>query len=430
MAMSVRPRPYAIGAAAIGAIAAATLMAPLSRGHGAELNVGRPATAPPHTLQLTWADEFNGAAGSPPDPGKWGHDIGGGGWGNQELQYYTNSTRNAAHDGQGHLVITARRENSGRVQLLVRHLPVHLRAAEHGRAVHPGLRPVRGAHQAAARSGHLAGVLDARQQHRQRRLARPAARSTSWRTSAASRPPSTAALHGPGYSGGNSLTGAYTLPGGAFADDFHTFTVDWAPNSLTWYVDGQRYQLPHPGRHPRQPLGVRPSVLPDPQRRRRRVLAGQPGRQHPVPAADGRRLRAGLRRQDSGPGPTGPITGYGGQVRGRQRAPTRPTAPPSSSTTATAPPPSSGPSAPTAPSAPSASAWTSSGGGTANGTKVQLWDCNGSGAQQWRISAAHDIVNPQANKCLDATGWSSANGTRLQIWDCTGGANQKWNAPA
>jgi glucosylceramidase len=67
-----------------------------------------------------------------------------------------------------------------------------------------------------------------------------------------------------------------------------------------------------------------------------------------------------------------------------------------------------------------------SGGGTANGTVVQLWDCNGTGAQQWRVTAASDIVNPQANKCLDATGVSSANGTRLQIWACTGGANQKW----
>jgi hypothetical protein len=44
--------------------------------------------------------------------------------------------------------------------------------------------------------------------------------------------------------------------------------------------------------------------------------------------------------------------------------------------------------------------------------------------------AANDVVNPNANKCLDATGMSSANGTRLQIWACTGAANQKWTAPA
>ncbi|MET9613830.1 RICIN domain-containing protein [Kitasatospora indigofera] len=70
------------------------------------------------------------------------------------------------------------------------------------------------------------------------------------------------------------------------------------------------------------------------------------------------------------------------------------------------------------------------GGATADGSKVQLWDCNGSGAQQWTYSpGSHDIVNPAANKCLDATGNSSANGTRAQIWTCTGAANQKWTAP-
>jgi glucosylceramidase len=67
--------------------------------------------------------------------------------------------------------------------------------------------------------------------------------------------------------------------------------------------------------------------------------------------------------------------------------------------------------------------------GTANGTKIQLWDCNGTGAQQWTVTAARDILNPASNRCLDATDQSSANGTRLQIWDCTGGANQKWTTP-
>jgi len=67
---------------------------------------------------------------------------------------------------------------------------------------------------------------------------------------------------------------------------------------------------------------------------------------------------------------------------------------------------------------------------TADGAQIQLYDCNGTGAQKWTVTAAKDIVNNAANKCLDATGSSSANGTRLQIWTCTGGANQKWNAPA
>ncbi|MDQ1720379.1 MAG: hypothetical protein QOI26_113, partial [Pseudonocardiales bacterium] len=67
--------------------------------------------------------------------------------------------------------------------------------------------------------------------------------------------------------------------------------------------------------------------------------------------------------------------------------------------------------------------------GTADGSTVQLWDCSGGANQRWTVTSAHDIVNPAANKCLDVTGGNSANGTRLQIWSCTGAANQKWTAP-
>jgi chitinase len=64
--------------------------------------------------------------------------------------------------------------------------------------------------------------------------------------------------------------------------------------------------------------------------------------------------------------------------------------------------------------------------GTANGTKVQLWDCNGSAAQAWTQGASSSLVNTGSGKCLDATGPSSADGTRLQIWSCAGSANQSW----
>jgi len=67
---------------------------------------------------------------------------------------------------------------------------------------------------------------------------------------------------------------------------------------------------------------------------------------------------------------------------------------------------------------------------TANGAKIQLWDCNGSGAQSWRVTAGRDVVNVAADKCLDVTDNSSANGARLQLWSCTGAANQKWTTPA
>ncbi|MEW1859651.1 MULTISPECIES: ricin-type beta-trefoil lectin domain protein [unclassified Streptomyces] len=68
--------------------------------------------------------------------------------------------------------------------------------------------------------------------------------------------------------------------------------------------------------------------------------------------------------------------------------------------------------------------------GTADGSQTQLYDCNGTAAQQWTRGPDNELVNTGSGKCLDATGPSSANGTRLQIWTCTGAANQQWTAPA
>jgi beta-glucanase (GH16 family) len=57
----------------------------------------------------TFQDEFNGPAGSAPDHVKWSYDVGGGGWGNNELQTYTDSRANSFLDGNGNLVIRATR---------------------------------------------------------------------------------------------------------------------------------------------------------------------------------------------------------------------------------------------------------------------------------------------------------------------------------
>jgi GH18 family chitinase len=70
------------------------------------------------------------------------------------------------------------------------------------------------------------------------------------------------------------------------------------------------------------------------------------------------------------------------------------------------------------------------GGATANGTTAQLFDCNGSGAQAWQAQANGTLRNTASGRCLDATGNSSADGTRLQIWDCFASANQRWTLPA
>jgi beta-glucanase (GH16 family) len=69
--------------------------------------------------ELVWHDEFDGPAGSPPDP-RWsrfelgdGSDSGNPGWGNRELQRYTDRPANVAHDGHGNLAIAARVEPMG-----------------------------------------------------------------------------------------------------------------------------------------------------------------------------------------------------------------------------------------------------------------------------------------------------------------------------
>jgi len=66
------------------------------------------------------------------------------------------------------------------------------------------------------------------------------------------------------------------------------------------------------------------------------------------------------------------------------------------------------------------------GNGTANGTQVELWDCNGVGGQVWNQQADGSLLNPQSGRCLDAPSGATANGTRLQIWDCNGSAAQKF----
>lgn len=68
-----------------------------------------PAGAPPGFSRLVWSDEFNGTTIS---SANWGFDLGGGGWGNNELENYTNRSVNARIEN-GSLVIEARRENFG-----------------------------------------------------------------------------------------------------------------------------------------------------------------------------------------------------------------------------------------------------------------------------------------------------------------------------
>ena len=68
--------------------------------------------------------------------------------------------------------------------------------------------------------------------------------------------------------------------------------------------------------------------------------------------------------------------------------------------------------------------------GTANGTLVDLYTCNGTAAQVWQPQSNGALFNPMSGKCLDDPNSSTTAGTQVQIWTCTGGAAQSWVSPA
>ena len=63
-----------------------------------------------------------------------------------------------------------------------------------------------------------------------------------------------------------------------------------------------------------------------------------------------------------------------------------------------------------------------------NGTGIELWTCNGGANQQWQAENG-TLVNPASGKCLDDPNLNTANGTQLDLWTCNGGTNQQWHLP-
>jgi hypothetical protein len=56
-----------------------------------------------------------------------------------------------------------------------------------------------------------------------------------------------------------------------------------------------------------------------------------------------------------------------------------------------------------------------------------LAKCNGSSAQKFTLNSSNDLVNLNADKCVDVKDQQTANGTPLQLWSCGGTSNQKWH---
>ena len=183
--------------------------------------------------KLVWSDEFNQPDGSRPDPAKWSFETGGNGWGNNELEYYTDRTNNAVI-ADGKLVIQAQPENyGGKTITSARLLTKNKGSWTYGR-FEARIKIPRG--QGIWPAFWMLGTDVA---------------SAGWPTCGEidimeniGKEPGKVhgTVHGPGYSGGDGIGGPFALPDGAtFADDFHVYAVDCESNVITWYVDNQPY---------------------------------------------------------------------------------------------------------------------------------------------------------------------------------------------
>src|SRR3989440_1032734 len=197
----------------------------------------------PVVWRLTWSDEFNGPNGSQVDSSKWSFDIGGNGWGNKELETYTSRTANAHLEG-GLLVIKALKEGftgpdrmnrnytSARMLTKTKFSQAYGRfeariKIPHGQGIWPAFWML-GENIDTAHWPNC-GEIDIMEN--------------------IGKEPSIihGTFHGPGYSGGSGVTGAYAMPGGQkFSDDFHAFAVEWEPNVIRFYVDGRLYKTRTP----------------------------------------------------------------------------------------------------------------------------------------------------------------------------------------
>jgi beta-glucanase (GH16 family) len=192
---------------------------------------------------LAWSDEFNARDGSGIDAAKWTAEVGGNGWGNNELEYYT-ARRSNAYQSDGRLVIKVMKEkfsgadhvsrNYTSARLITRNkfsatygrFEARLKLPK-GQGIWPAFWLL--GNDIGAVGWPECGEIDVMEN--------------------IGREPSTihGTIHGPGYSKGNPLSSSYSLPGsGRFADSFHTFAVEWEPNVIRFYCDGILYSARTP----------------------------------------------------------------------------------------------------------------------------------------------------------------------------------------
>jgi beta-glucanase (GH16 family) len=194
--------------------------------------------ADPSGWKLVWSDEFNAADNSPIDSTKWTSQVGGHGWGNQELEYYTKRIDNA-YQTKGSLVIKVIKERfTGADKVTRDYTSARLTTRNKFTAKY-------GRFEARLRIPFGQGLWPAFW------MLGDNIDTTTWPTCGEidimeniGREPAIihGTIHGPGYSGDKGPSSAYSLANkGRFADSFHVFAIEWEPNVIRFYCDGVLY---------------------------------------------------------------------------------------------------------------------------------------------------------------------------------------------
>ncbi len=213
--------------------------------------VSVPAAHQPNP-KLVFTDEFDRPLNAPVDRGKWTMETGGGGWGNNELQFYTDTIQNAFHDGNGNLVIRAVKQDLpenfkcwyGQCRFTSARLITKNKFDKKYGRFEARIKIPRGIGMWPA-FWMLGNDID--------KVGWPKCGEIDILENIG-REPSTihGTIHGPGYSGVSGIGSAYQFPDKrAIADDFHIYAVKWKKNRIEWFVDGQSYQTITPNELPK-----------------------------------------------------------------------------------------------------------------------------------------------------------------------------------
>lgn len=180
---------------------------------------------------LVWHDEFDS---SELNLKNWTFDLGGGGWGNQEWQAYTNRPENVRVEN-GMLVIEARREEElvgGREYSSARLKTQGLQAWQYGRI------------EARMKLPSGQGIWPAFWMLGENinKKMWPACGEIDIMEFIGKEPDQIyATVHGPGYSGGDGIGSSLTTSAQSLKTDFHVYAVEWEGNEIRWYFDDQQY---------------------------------------------------------------------------------------------------------------------------------------------------------------------------------------------